>query len=151
MFAVRGLRLGVRDRVPGGGAGRRSRHGRYGVRVAHNFGAHYHTPHGWANAIVLPWVLEYSKPVISHRLADLARVSGLANGSESDAVLADRFIAHVRALKAAFGIPEGLQDLREADIPAIAQAALAEAHLSYAVPRYMDQATCEGLIRQMRM
>ena len=33
----------------------------------------------------------------------------------------------------------------------IAQAALAEAHLSYAVPRYMDQATCEGLIRQMLM
>ena len=119
--------------------------------IAHNFGAHYHTPHGWANAIVLPWVLDYSKPVITHRLADLARVSGLSSGDESDAELADRFIAHVRALKAAFGIPEGLQDLREADIPAIAQAALAEAHLSYAVPRYMDQATCEGLIRQMLM
>ncbi|HET8730366.1 MAG TPA: iron-containing alcohol dehydrogenase [Moraxellaceae bacterium] len=119
--------------------------------IAHNFGAHYHTPHGWANAIVLPWVLEYSKPVIAPRLADLARVSGLATGQESDAVLADRFIAHIRELKAAFGIPEGLKDLREADIPAIAEAALAEAHLSYAVPRYMDQPTCENVIRQMLM
>lgn len=117
--------------------------------IAHNFGARYHTPHGWANAIVLPYVLEYSKPACTPRLAELARVSGLATGGESEAVLADKFIAHVRKLKADFGIPEGLKDLREADIPAIAEAALAEAHMSYAVPRYMDQATCEGLIRQM--
>ncbi|MES2918633.1 MAG: iron-containing alcohol dehydrogenase [Pseudomonadota bacterium] len=117
--------------------------------IAHNFGAHYHTPHGWANAIVLPWVLEYSKSECAPRLAQLARAVGLAAGGESDAELADKFIALVRQLKADFGIPETLQDLREADIPAIAEAALAEAHLSYAVPRYMDQATCEGLIRQM--
>lgn len=117
--------------------------------IAHNFGAYYHTPHGWANAIVLPWVLEYSKPACTPRLAALARVSGLATGGEGDAELADKFIAHVRRLKAEFGIPEGLQELRPQDIPAIATAALAEAHMSYAVPRYMDQATCEALIRQM--
>lgn len=117
--------------------------------IAHNFGAHYHTPHGWANAIVLPYVLDYSKPECAGRLADLARVSGLAQGGESDEVLADKFIEHVRALKREFGIPEGLKDLRADDIPAIADAALAEAHLSYAVPRYMDAATAEGLIRQM--
>jgi alcohol dehydrogenase class IV len=117
--------------------------------IAHNFGAHYHTPHGWANAIVLPWVLEYSKPNCTARLADLARASGLDFGNESTEELADKFIAHVRKLKADFGIPEGLKDLRPQDIPAIAEAALAEAHLSYAVPRYMDQATCEALIRQM--
>ncbi|MDF2446068.1 MAG: iron-containing alcohol dehydrogenase [Moraxellaceae bacterium] len=117
--------------------------------IAHNFGAHYHTPHGWANAIVLPYVLEYSKADCRERLAELARVSGLAKGGESDAQLADAFIAHVRQLKADFGIPEGLKDLRADDIPAIAEAALAEAHLSYAVPRYMDQKTCEALIRQM--
>ncbi|MCD6060499.1 MAG: iron-containing alcohol dehydrogenase [Moraxellaceae bacterium] len=117
--------------------------------IAHNFGAHYHTPHGWANAIVLPWVLEYSKPECTSRLADLARASGLHTGGERDADLADKFIAHVRAMKLNFGIPEGLKDLREEDIPGIAEAALHEAHLSYAVPRYMDQATCEALIRKM--
>lgn len=117
--------------------------------IAHNFGGHYHTPHGWANAIVLPYVLEYSKPACSGRLAELARVSGLAAGGESEAALADKFIAHIRQLKQDCGIPEGLKELREADIPAIAEAALQEAHFTYAVPRYMDQATCEAVVRQM--
>jgi alcohol dehydrogenase class IV len=117
--------------------------------IAHNFGAYYHTPHGWANAIVLPYVLEFSKPVVADRLADLARASGLEKGGESAAELADKFIAHVRQLKADFGIPEGLKDLRPEDIPGIAQAALEEAHMSYAVPRYMDQAGCEVLVREM--
>lgn len=117
--------------------------------IAHNFGARYHTPHGWANAIVLPYVLEYSKPACTGRLAELARVSGLAAGGESEAVLADRFIAHVRQLKQDCDIPVGLKELQVEDIPGIAAAALQEAHFTYAVPRYMNQAACEAVVRQM--
>lgn len=36
--------------------------------IAHNFGAYYHTPHGLANAIVLPYILEYSKDACADRL-----------------------------------------------------------------------------------
>ncbi|MDX1587403.1 MAG: iron-containing alcohol dehydrogenase [Oleiphilaceae bacterium] len=118
--------------------------------IAHNFGAYYHTPHGQANAIVLPFILEYSAPACIDRLADLARVSGLEQGDESDEVLAGKFIARIRELKRELGIPETLDALRSEDIPAIAKAALQEAHFSYAVPRYMDQKTCEGLLRQMQ-
>ncbi len=117
--------------------------------IAHNFGAWYHTPHGWANAIVLPYVLEYSKSACTERLAELARASGLATGNESAAVLADKLIAHIRQMKTDFDIPVGLKDLRQEDIPDLAEAALAEAHMTYAVPRYMNQATCENLLRQM--
>ena len=63
--------------------------------------------------------------------------------------MADAFIAHVRAMAASFDIPETLDALREQDIPSLARAALKEAHLTYAVPKYMDQKTCEGLIGQM--
>lgn len=117
--------------------------------IAHNFGAYYHTPHGWANAIVLPYVLEYSKPDCIPRLANLARVSGLDAVGESDAVLAEKFIERIRELKRECAIPEGLADLRAEDIPGIAAAALDEVHFGYAVPRYMDQRTCEGLVRKM--
>ncbi|CBL44056.1 Iron-containing alcohol dehydrogenase [gamma proteobacterium HdN1] len=117
--------------------------------IAHNFGALYHTPHGWANAIVLPYVLEYSKSDCIPRLAELARASGLASGTESDAELADKFIQRIHTLKQECGIPAGLADLRAEDIPQIAAAALQEAHFTYAVPRYMDQKTCEGLVRRM--
>jgi len=117
--------------------------------IAHNFGAYYHVPHGLANAIVMPYVLDYSKTECAPRLAKLAEVSGLKKGGETDAQLADAFIAKVRALNAEFGIPTKVEKLKSNDIPAIATAALKEAHWTYAVPRYMDKPTCEGLVRQM--
>ncbi len=115
--------------------------------ISHNFGARYHTPHGLANAIVLPYVLEYSKEKCADRLAGLARACGLGQGS--DVQLADRFIARIREMNAEFNIPESLDALQPADIPAIAQAALAEARFTYAVPRYMNRQSCEALIRQI--
>lgn len=117
--------------------------------IAHNFGAYYHVPHGLANAIILPRVLDFSKPDCTPRLARLAEVSGLKKANESDAQLADAFIAHVRALNAEFGIPTQVEKLQASDIPAITDKALNEAHWTYAVPRYMDKPECEALIRQM--
>ncbi len=117
--------------------------------IAHNFGAFYHTPHGLANAIVLPHVLDYSKDVVIDRLAKLAEISGLKTGNENNSQLAEKFIEHVRALCDEFGIPSTLEALKEEDIPAITKNALKEAHFTYAVPKYMDKATCEDLIQRM--
>ncbi|MEQ1439159.1 iron-containing alcohol dehydrogenase [Fontimonas sp. SYSU GA230001] len=117
--------------------------------IAHNFGAYYHVPHGLANAIILPRVLDFSKPDCTPRLARLAEVSGLKKGNESEEQLADAFIAKVRALNAEFGIPTQVDKLRAQDIPEIADKALSEAHWFYAVPRYMDKPECESFIRGM--
>ncbi|MGH8460340.1 MAG: iron-containing alcohol dehydrogenase [Stenotrophobium sp.] len=117
--------------------------------IAHNFGAYYHVPHGLANAIILPRVLDFSKPNCTARLATLAEVSGLKKGGESDAQLADAFIAKVRAMNAEFGIPTQVDKLKESDIPAIAVKAQSETFWFYAVPRYMDTPACENFIRQM--
>ncbi|MGQ0528512.1 MAG: iron-containing alcohol dehydrogenase [Panacagrimonas sp.] len=117
--------------------------------IAHNFGAYYHVPHGLANAIILPRVLDFSKPDCTARLAKLAEVSGLKRGGESDLELADAFIAHVRTLNAEFGIPTQVDKLRAEDISEITDKALREAHLFYAVPRYMDKPECQAFIRQM--
>ncbi len=117
----------------------------YVPAIAHHFGAHYGTPHGLANAIVLPHVLEFSKPAAEGRLARLAELIGL-DGS-SDAEKARRFIAAVRELEQRVGIPSTLAALQAGDIPEIAEAALAEAHANYPVPRYMDQVECEALLR----
>jgi len=117
--------------------------------IAHNFGAYYHMPHGLANAVVLPRVLDFSKPECTPRLAKLAEVSGLKRGNESEAQLADAFIAHVRKLNADFGIPTQVEKLKASDIPAITDKALSEAHWTYAVPRYMDNSQCQAFIGQM--
>jgi alcohol dehydrogenase class IV len=117
--------------------------------IAHQFGGKYHTPHGLANAIMLPVVLEYSAPAVTGRLAQLAVRAKLGHDGEGDDALAQRFLDGVRALNAELNIPTTLEALREADIPALARAACAEAHLGYPVPRYMDEATCAALIRQV--
>ncbi len=117
--------------------------------IAHNFGALYHTPHGLANAIVMPYVLDYSKPNCAGRLADLARACNIGPAAGSDEQLADAFIAEIRAMKAKFDIPEKLAALQQSDIPKIATAALQEARFTYAVPKYMDKATCERVVGQM--
>lgn len=115
--------------------------------IAHTFGARYGTPHGFANAIALPRVLEFSLPAARRRLADLGAMIGIDAASEEER--ARGFIASVEALERDVGIPPTLDALERDDIPAIAAQALAEAHLNYPVPRYMTQPECEDLLRRM--
>lgn len=116
--------------------------------IAHQFGGLYHTPHGLANAIMLPFVLKYSHPAIIDRLAQLAVAARVGSASESDDALAQKFLDAVDQLNQDLGIPTSLAALKESDIPALAKAACREAHTGYPVPRYMSQEVCEDLIRQ---
>ena len=116
--------------------------------IAHQFGGLYHTPHGLANAIMLPYVLKYSSPAITERLATLALRAKVGTEDESSDVLAQKFLDAVDQLNRDLGIPTYLAALKESDIPALAKAACWEAHTGYPVPRYMSQDVCEGIIRQ---
>lgn len=117
--------------------------------IAHQFGAFYHTPHGLANAIVLPKVLDYSLPAAQSRLAELAVATGLGHQSEDDNALAKKFVASVKALNEKIGIPVTLDKLKKEDIPAIVKGALKEAHYLYPVPRYMDKKQCTEMVSGM--
>ena len=117
--------------------------------IAHNFGALYHVPHGRANAIVMPHVLEYSLPNCARRLARLAREAGIGDEVISAEQRAQLFIDRIRELNRKFDIPEKLDELKAEDIPRIASAARAEARFTYAVPRYMKRQTCERIVGQM--
>jgi alcohol dehydrogenase class IV len=116
--------------------------------IAHQFGGLYHTPHGLANAIMLPFVLKYSAPAITEKLAVLAVRAKVGTEGEDSQVLAHKFLDAVDQLNKDLGIPTTLDALQEADIPALAKAACWEAHTGYPVPRYMSQEVCEGIIRQ---
>ncbi|MDX1670113.1 MAG: iron-containing alcohol dehydrogenase, partial [Limnobacter sp.] len=105
--------------------------------IAHKFGALYHTPHGLANAIVMPWVLDYSVDACAPRLAQLARHCNIGPAGGSDKELALAFIAKIREMNKKFGIPTHLDALKKSDVPDIAKSALGEARFTYAVPKYM--------------
>jgi len=117
--------------------------------IAHQFGGKYHTPHGLANAIVLPHVLKYSAPVVTDRLAQLAVRAKLGAEGEDEDTLAQKFLDGVDQLNRDLGIPLHLEALKEADIPALAKAACKEAHGGYPVPRYMTRAQCEEMIARL--
>jgi len=115
--------------------------------IAHQLGGKYHTPHGLANAIMLPQVLRFSAPEITAKLAMLAVRAKVGNESQPEEELADRFLDSVEALAASIGIPRRLDALRAADIPALADAACWEADTNYPVPRRMTQEDCESMLR----
>jgi alcohol dehydrogenase class IV len=117
--------------------------------IAHQLGGRYHTPHGLANAIMLPHVLAFLSPAITRQLAALAVRARVANEGERAAIRARKFLQSIEALNHDLGIPRHLDALVEADIPELAKAACWEADTNYPVPRYMSPDTCETLLRQV--
>ena len=117
--------------------------------IAHNMGGLYGVPHGLANAIILPYVLEFCRKEAEKKLARLAIAGGIGTKGESEEELADRFIKKIRTLNKNMKIPTCIKELREKDIPLIARRALDEAHPDYPVPRIMTLRECEALIRKL--
>ncbi|MEH6551576.1 MAG: iron-containing alcohol dehydrogenase [Pseudomonadales bacterium] len=122
----------------------------YAHGIAHCMGAIYHTPHGLANALVLPYILDFSKVECEQDLADLALAAGVGNEDEDISLLAQKFIDAVRDLKSRIGLPAQAEFLQAEDFPRIAKEALQEAHYSYAVPRFMSEKQCEVILEQLK-
>ncbi|MGI9287347.1 MAG: iron-containing alcohol dehydrogenase [Pseudomonadales bacterium] len=116
--------------------------------IAHQLGANYAIPHGLANAMVLPHVLEFSLPKAAPALARLAAEIDVAVTGNSEQDNARLFIAAVRQLSSEVGIPTTSDSIKQADIPALTQAALAES-FSYPVPLLMSSGDCEGILQSL--
>ena len=107
--------------------------------VAHSLGGQYNIPHGLANAVLLPYVLESYGSCIHRKLHDLAVAAGVASPQEEDAGAAAKFIRAIRQLNARMGIPETREGIRPEDIPVMAAHAEKEANPLYPVPRLMTR------------
>ena len=116
--------------------------------IAHNLGGFYGVPHGLANAVILPYVLEYFGSTAYKRLARLAVISGVKKEG-SDAEKANAFIEEIKAMNKRMNIPEKFDFIKEEDIPTIVKRALKEGNPLYPVPKIMDEADCEAVIRRL--
>ncbi|MBE6716485.1 MAG: iron-containing alcohol dehydrogenase [Ruminococcaceae bacterium] len=117
--------------------------------IAHNLGGHYGIPHGLANAVILPYVLDYYGSTIYRKLAKLADIAGLDTMGMNKEQKAKLFISEIRAMNEKMGIPSKFEQIKEEDIPVIVERALMEANPLYPVPRIMDKKDCEAVIRQL--
>lgn len=114
--------------------------------IAHNLGGLYGTPHGLANAVILPYVLDYYGDAAYPQLAKLADIVGIGKGL-STADKGKAFIEAIRTLNRNMNIPEKFDFIKEEDLPLLVKRALKEGNPLYPVPKIMDAKDCEAVIR----
>lgn len=96
--------------------------------MAHPLGAIFDIPHGVANAVLLPTVMEYNMPAAVGKYVDIAKAMGVYKTEMTDAEAAQAAVDAVRRLSVNVGIPQHLAELgiKESDLPRLAQAAMAD-------------------------
>ncbi|MCD7954321.1 MAG: iron-containing alcohol dehydrogenase [Lachnospiraceae bacterium] len=116
--------------------------------VAHSLGGQYNVPHGLANAILLPFVLEEYAACLEkdprrrgtyyEKLAVLAVAAGVAKDTDPHEEVAKAFIEAIKDMKKRFDIGDTVPELWKEDIPKLARYADKEANPLYPVPVLMD-------------
>ena len=116
--------------------------------MAHKTGAVFHIPHGCANAIFLPYVIEYNRKVCEDRYANIARMLKLEG--YTDAELTDSLIKMINDLNTELDIPHTLKEYGvtledfEANVDYISENAVLDA-CTGSNPRKIDDETMEKL------
>ncbi|MBL4937219.1 iron-containing alcohol dehydrogenase [Clostridium sp. YIM B02515] len=76
--------------------------------MAHKTGAVFHVPHGCANAIYLPYVIDFNKKACKDRYAQIAKNLGLAGSTEDE--LVDSLTNMIKEMNKAMGVPQTLKE-----------------------------------------
>ncbi|MCI6255150.1 MAG: lactaldehyde reductase [Clostridiales bacterium] len=97
--------------------------------MAHALGAMYDTPHGVANAILLPTIMEYNADATGEKYRDIARAMGVPGvDAMSQAEYRKAAVDAVKQLSADVGIPADLKQIvKDSDVPFLAESAFADA------------------------
>ncbi len=112
--------------------------------VAHSLGGEYNVPHGLANAVLLPFVLESYGEAIYKKLAHLAVAAGAASKDTPCEEAASAFIQAIKEMKKRFQIGDTIKEIQEEDIPKLSHYADKEANPLYPVPVLMDASELAG-------
>ena len=110
--------------------------------IAHNLGGLYGTPHGLANAVILPHVLEYYGETAHEKLVGI--------DGDSDKEKAENFIEEIKEMNEEMDIPEHFDFIKDEDIPTIVARALKEGNPLYPVPKIMDEEDCTKVVKAIR-
>ena len=115
--------------------------------VAHSLGGEYNVAHGFANAVLLPFVLDAYGSSIHKKLHRLAIAAGIADKDTPHAIAASLFIDAIQDMKGRFHIGDTIEEIKEEDIPKLARYADKEANPLYPVPVLMNAKELESFYR----
>lgn len=107
--------------------------------LAHALGGFYGTPHGLANSVLLPVVLEYYGESAHKPLARLAEITGICTDKDDDAAKATKFIDRIKEMNALMDIPSNIDGIKPEDVPEMAKRAAAEGNPLYPVPKLLGE------------
>jgi alcohol dehydrogenase class IV len=117
--------------------------------LAHALGGQYNVPHGLANAILLPYVLEEFGSSVEKKLAILSDSLTLCDKKASDKTKALTFIQYLKDLNRKLEIPDKFINVyAEKDIPGLVAHADKEAHPLYPVPSFLDRDALANVYRR---
>jgi len=145
--------------------------------IAHQLGGMFHTPHGDANAMLLPHVLDFyledeteesGQLYCTNMFCELARVGGLADHTPMDPAtkrtLARRFVSRIRELNLEMNIPSEVKNMKAEHVEEVTGRACREAHgeqygisnikgylldLGYPVPKYLTHSRCAAIVAEV--
>ncbi len=115
--------------------------------VAHALGALYGIPHGKANAILLPYVMDQYGKAVYKPLSELAGVVGIEGADEEEKAL--KFIEAIRQMNRDMEIPDKVEELKEEDFDTIVLRAITEGNPSYPVPVIWTEEDFKLLLRRL--
>ncbi|MCD8204116.1 MAG: iron-containing alcohol dehydrogenase, partial [Coprobacillus sp.] len=117
--------------------------------IAHSLGGKYDVPHGEANAIILPYVLDAYGHKIDKKLYKLALAAHIVYKEETHEVGAADFKEWIRSLNQKLSIPTKVKELKKEYIPALAKTAEKEANPLYPVPVLWDSKDLEKIYYEL--
>lgn len=116
--------------------------------IAHTLGGLYGTPHGLANAVILPYVMEDFGPAVYFKLARLAEAVGIQG--KDDEEKAKAFISEIRRMNRDMKIQDKFDFIQDKDIPQMIKWAMKEGNPIYPVPVLWHEPEFEKTIARIR-
>ena len=113
--------------------------------VAHSLGGQYNIPHGLANAVLLPIVLEKYGKSVYKKLYKISVSLNICEKNDSYEIGAKKLIENIRNLNRLMNIPEKIEGIKSEDICKMAKYAAKEANPLYPVPKLMNAKELEQL------
>lgn len=116
--------------------------------MAHTLGGFYQVPHGFANAIIMPYVLTYYGKKAEKKLAELAKHVGIGTYDNTDQERAFKFIEEIKIMNKKMGIPDFIVIPDDKNLDMMIERAFNEAYPLYPVPKILNKKDYEKIFRQ---